>query len=202
VIFLPATEVKARQRDGVTLLDTRAAAIYSVGHVPGSLQIGLGEQFALWAGTLIAPGQELILVTDDPASAEESRSRLAALGIERVLGGLQDGVDGWDDADFELAITPHISVRELHTQLSQFTVLDVRGRGEFETSHIPGAQSHPLENLRADCGSFDPAVPFALHCKSGYRSSIACSILEAAGFSRFRNVAGGFDAWTAAGFPT
>jgi hydroxyacylglutathione hydrolase len=199
---LPASEVRDRQRQGVTVLDTRAATAYSAGHVPGSLQIGLGGQFAAWAGTMMGLDRELILVAEDPAAAEESRLRLARVGIERVQGVLHDGVMGWNDAELELAITPSITVRDLHAQLSEFTVLDVRGRGEFDAGHIPGAQLHPLETLRSSLTALDPSAPVAVHCKSGYRSSIACSLLEAAGFSQFRNVAGGFDAWTAAGLPT
>jgi glyoxylase-like metal-dependent hydrolase (beta-lactamase superfamily II)/rhodanese-related sulfurtransferase len=199
---LPAREVYARQQQGVTVLDTRASAAYSAGHVPGSLQIGLGGQFAAWAGTMIGLDRELILVAEDAAAAEESRLRLARVGIERVQGVLEDGVAGWDDAEFELAITPHISVRDLHGRRAEFTVIDVRGPREFNAGHVPGAVLHPLDGLRSSLASLDPAAAYAVHCKSGYRSTIACSVLEAAGFSQFRNLAGGFDAWTAAGLTT
>ena len=192
-------EVRSRQQRGVTVLDTRASAAYSAGHVRGSLQIGLGGQFAAWAGTLIGLDRELILVTEDPAATEEARLRLARVGIERVQGVLQDGVASWFDADLELAITPHIGVRDLHDRRTEFAVLDVRTPREFDAGHIPGAVLHPLDKLSGSLPSLDRATPIAVHCKSGYRSTIACSLMEAAGFTQIHNLAGGYDAWTSAG---
>jgi len=197
--MLSPREVRARQQQGVTVLDTRPGTVYSAGHVPGSLQIGLGGQFAAWAGVTIGLDRDLILVAEDPNAAEESRLRLARVGIERVQGVLQDGIAGWDDADLELSITPQIAARDLHARRSEFTVIDVRTQREWGTGHIPGAVLRPLDSLRLNVSSLDRDTPLAVHCKSGYRSTIACSVLEAAGFTQFRNLSGGFDAWTAAG---
>jgi len=194
-------EVRARQLEGVTVLDTRPATVYAAGHVPGSLQIGLGGQFAAWAGTTIGLDRELILVAEDPAAAEESRLRLARVGIDRVQGVLDGGIAGWASAGLPLSMTAHIGVRDLHGRLAEFTVIDVRARAEWDTGHIASAQLHPLNGLRASMASLDHAAPIAVHCKGGYRSAIACSLLEAAGFQQVMNVAGGFDAWTAAGLP-
>jgi rhodanese-related sulfurtransferase len=189
--------VYARQRQGVTVLDTRPASVYSAGHVPGALQIGLGGQFAAWAGVMIGLDRELILVAEDPAAAEESRLRLARVGIDRVQGVLQEGIAGWDDSGLPLAITPHIAARDLHARRAEFTVIDVRTRREWDACHIPGAVSLPLNSLRGSMDSLDRGTSFAVHCKGGYRSVIACSLLEAAGFQQVMNLAGGFDAWTA-----
>jgi rhodanese-related sulfurtransferase len=108
-------------------------------------------------------------------------------------------VAAWYDADLELSITPHIGVRDLHARRAEFTVVDVRTPREFDAGHIPGALLHPLDGLRASLSSLDRAAPLAVHCKSGYRSTIACSVLEAAGFTQIRTLAGGYDAWTTAG---
>ena len=143
--------------------------------------------------------RELILVTEDPPAAAEARLRLARVGIERVQGVLQGGIGSWFDADLDLSITPHIGVRDLHQRHSEFTVVDVRTPREFDAGHIPGAVLHPLDGLRASLASLDRAAPLAVHCKSGYRSIIACSVLEAAGFTQVHNVSGGYDAWTGAG---
>jgi len=198
---LPPREVRARQEQGVTVLDTRPAAAYSAGHVRGSVQIGLGGQFAAWAGATIGLDRDLILVAEDAPAAEESRMRLARVGIERVAGFLQDGVAGWAAAGLPLAMTPLISVRDLADRRAEFTIVDVRARSEWDAGHISGALLHPLPALRASMSSLDPAARIAVHCKSGYRSTIACSLLESAGFAQVMNVAGGFDAWTAAGLP-
>jgi glyoxylase-like metal-dependent hydrolase (beta-lactamase superfamily II)/rhodanese-related sulfurtransferase len=198
---LSAQEVCRRQQQGVTILDTRPAPAYAAGHVPGSLQIGLGGQFAAWAGTVIGLDQDLILVAEDPHAAGEARLRLARVGIERVEGVLENGIGAWDEADLPLAITPQIAVQELAARRAEFTIVDVRMQSEWNANHISGARLHPLANLRVSMSSLDPAAPLAVHCKGGYRSTIACSLLESAGFTHITNVAGGMDAWTAAGLP-
>ena len=198
---LSPQEVCERQRQGVTILDTRPAPAYSAGHVPRSLQIGLGGQFAAWAGTVIGLDQDLILVAEDANSAHEARLRLARVGIERVEGVLENGIGAWNEADLPLAITPQIAVKDLDARRGDFTIVDVRMQSEWNAGHIPGARLHPLANLRAGMSSLDPSAPLAVHCKGGYRSTIACSLLESAGFKHITNVAGGMDAWTAAGLP-
>jgi len=198
---LSPQQVCARQQQGVIVLDTRPPTSYAAGHVPGSLQIGLGGQFATWAGTTIGLDRDIILVAEDPATAEESRLRLSRVGIDRVEGVLQDGIAGWAAAGLPLTMTAHIAVRDLHEHFAEFTVVDVRARSEFDAGHIAGAQLHPLNGLRTSMSQLDHDAPIAVHCKGGYRSTIACSLLEAAGFSHVMNVAGGFDAWAAARLP-
>ncbi|MBZ5728924.1 MAG: MBL fold metallo-hydrolase [Acidobacteriia bacterium] len=200
VARLAAREVLARQRQGVTVLDTRPAAEYCAGHVPGSIAIGLGGQFASWAGSLIGLDRELILVAEDQ-TAEEARMRLARVGIERVVGVLEDGISGWASAGLPLAATGQISVQELHDRLGELAVVDVRRQAEWSEGHIAGAEHLPLDRLRAGMAALDRNRPMAVHCKSGYRSLIACSLLEAGGFTQLMNVAGGFDAWRGAGLP-
>jgi glyoxylase-like metal-dependent hydrolase (beta-lactamase superfamily II)/rhodanese-related sulfurtransferase len=192
--------VLQRQREGATVLDTRAAAPYTSGHVPGSVQIGLGGQFASWAGSLLGLDRDLILVADDEKTAEEARMRLARVGIERVVGVLEDGIVGWARAGLPLSQTEQITAQDL-AQNPELPVVDVRGPGEWNQGHMEVAVSHPLNRLQHELQSLDPAQPVVVHCKSGYRSMIACSLLEAAGFRRPINLLGGIDAWTGAGLP-
>ena len=194
-------DVQARQQRGAIVLDTRPPTTYAAGHVPGSVQIGLGGQFAAWAGATLGLDRDIILVAEDPQAAEESRLRLSRVGIDRVQGVLKDGIAGWAGSGLPLSMTATVAVRDLAEHLSEFTVVDVRARSEFDAGHIAGAQLHPLNTLRASMSTLDRAAPLAVHCKGGYRSTIACSLLEAAGFTRVMNVAGGFDAWLAAGLP-
>ncbi|HYW44058.1 MAG TPA: rhodanese-like domain-containing protein [Bryobacteraceae bacterium] len=84
----------------------------------------------------------------------------------------------------------------------ELCIVDVRRRSERDQGHIPGALLRPLDGLRAEVASVDPNRLTAVHCKSGYRSAIACSLLAAHGFKRLMNVLGGYDAWAAAGLPT
>lgn len=191
-------------RNGAVLLDTRAVSQFCAGHVPGSYNIALAGQFASWAGSLIGLDREVILIGEDEKAAEEARNRLARVGIERVAGFLAGGVAGWVQAGLPLEHVPHISAEELHARLneSDVDVIDVRRPSEWKDGHIPGARSHPLDRLRDSLDELDRTRTLAVHCKSGYRSSIACSLLQAAGFPHVMNVLGGFDAWVSAGLST
>jgi len=202
---MDARQVGSLMTDGVLLLDTRAGSEYSSAHIPGSLQIGLNGQYAMWAGALIGLDQEVILVASDRPSAEESRNRLARVGIENVTGFLDGGIAAWAAAGKSLVNTGQIGVHELSDCLRQdgerIQVLDVRRQGEWKDGHLAEALLHPLDRFPAEPPPLDPARPVAAHCKGGYRSIIACSLLERAGFREPLNVPGGFDAWQAAGLP-
>ena len=196
---LSPAEVERRRQEGAVLLDTRAAAYFCSGHVPGSLQIGLGGQFAAWAGTLIGLNRDIVLVAEDRAAAGEARMRLARVGIDRTVGVLEDGIAGWARAGLPLTLLDQITVQDLRTHRSDFEVIDVRRQAEWDAGHISGAILRPLDALRSGMESLDRERPTAVHCKSGYRSTIACSMLEAAGFEKAVNVIGGYDAWVGAG---
>lgn len=192
--------VQTRQTEGVTVVDTRAAMEYALGHIPGSIHIGMGGQFASWAGVVLGLDRDLILVTEDQKAAEEARMRLARVGIERVAGVLHEGVPAWATAGLPLNFTRQMTVQEL-TESPVTTILDVRRPPEFKEGHIAGAQLHPLDQIRQSTAAFSKTAPLAVHCKGGYRSAIACSILESEGFTDIANVLGGYDAWTGAGLP-
>ena len=198
-------EVMRRQQEGATVLDTRTATMFCSGHVPGSIQIGLGGQFAAWAGAILGLDRDLILVTEDDQAAEEARLRLARVGIERVVGKLRGGIAGWALAGLDLAEIEQVPVHDLRAEMDrnrELSVVDVRAQAEFSQGHVPGALLRPLPQLGKSTKSLDPHKLTAVHCKGGYRSTIACSLLEAQGFERVMNVLGGYDAWVAAGLPS
>lgn len=201
---LSPAEAQRLQQQGATVLDTRPATPYFSAHIPGSIQIGLGGQFALWAGAILGLDRDVILVAEDDQAAEEARLRLSRVGIDRVVGRLKDGILGWTEAGLPLAEIAQVQVHELSAEISadpELSVVDVRRLAEFEQGHIPGALLRPLDQLRSGLASLDPNRLTAVHCKSGYRSAIACSLLEAHGFKRLMNVLGGYDAWAGAGLP-
>jgi len=151
---------------------------------------------------VIGLDRDLILVAEDAKSADEARGRLARVGIERVAGFIEDGVTGWVRDGLPLERTDQISVQELAVQNgADISIVDVRRPPEWSGGHIAGATLHPLDRLGTSLADLDRAKTLAVHCKSGYRSAIACSILQANGFERVINVLGGFDAWTGAGLP-
>jgi hydroxyacylglutathione hydrolase len=202
---LTPEQVRERQDSGATVLDTRTAAEFGARHVPGSMHIALGGQYASWAGILIGLDQPLILVAGDAEQIEEARMRLARVGMENVVGYLATGIAGWQRAGLPLDTIPQISVLDLQQQLigrsPEWQVLDVRRLPEWEMGHIAGARLKPLDRLHTMLNDLDPARPVAVHCKSGYRSSIATSLLRRAGFQQVFNVTGGFDAWQAHNLP-
>ncbi len=201
--LLPA-EVLRRQQEGAVVLDVRPSTEYCSGAVPGSLQIGLGGQFASWAAILIGLDRDIVLVAEDEKAIDEARMRLARVGIERIAGSLADGITGWTRAGLPLAEIEQVSVQDLRSEMErnpELVVLDVRRPAEWEQGHIPGAVLLPLDQFPAALDSLDLRRTIAVHCKSGYRSLIASSLLAAHGF-KVMNVLGGYDAWAAAAAST
>jgi hydroxyacylglutathione hydrolase len=193
---LPAPEVLRLQSEGVVVLDTRPVMEFAVAHVPGSIHIALSGQFASWAARILGLDARIILAGEDPDHIRESQLRLARVGIEKVFGYLEDGITGWIKGGYELDYIPQVSVPEL-AEL-EFGVLDVREPGEVESGAIETSARIPLGQLAARMGELDRNKLLVVHCKGGYRSSIATSLLRRHGFRDIANLTGGFDAWRSA----
>ena len=193
-------ELKTMLERGATALDVRPGDEFVATHVPGSVSIPLSGQFASWAGAVLGLAARPVLIAATPEQLSEARTRLARIGIEDVAGYLQDGVEGWQRAGFPVEQVPRITARELASRLANGSigVLDVRREGEFQAGHIDGADWHPLDRFKAALPEISKDARVAVHCKSGYRSLIACSLLQRAGYHNVVDVAGGFDAWQAA----
>ena len=202
---LIAQQVAAYANLGYVVLDVRTAAEFGAGHVPGALNVGLGGQFASWAGALIPLGTPVILVAADEEQVDEAVTRLARVGHDSVRGYLRGGMAAWREAGFEVSEVEQVSVAELRRMLEDvedLQVLDVRRTAEFAAGHAPRAASAPLSpRLRDEAARLDPARPVAVICAGGYRSSAATSMLRPLGFRRLYNVEGGTGAWLSAGYP-
>jgi glyoxylase-like metal-dependent hydrolase (beta-lactamase superfamily II)/rhodanese-related sulfurtransferase len=196
---LTPSEVLALQRAGATVLDTRPAAQFAAAHVPGSIHIGLSGQFASWAARLLGLGTRVVIVAEDDAALEEARLRLARVGIEDIGGTLTGGLLAWDAADLPTEavdqISAHDAARWLETEHGATTVLDVRERGESSGGSVPGAIAMPLSELQGRLDEIERGPTVLVYCKSGYRSSIASSLLQAGQRVRVINIVGGYDAW-------
>lgn len=206
VALTPAEFTKLTSESHCLVLDVRPAADFGAGHIPGSINIGLGGQFAIWAGALIEIGRPIAIVSDSPEKAAEAVTRLARVGHENVKGFLANGIEAWRQAGLPLATVPQITVddlRKLTSNPAPPQVLDVRRAPEYATGHVPNAIPAPLLSLEQSLPqlTLDPAKPTAVICAGGYRSSAATSILEQHGFSNLLNVTGGTSAWIAAGLP-
>src|SRR5205807_835338 len=136
-----------------------------------------------------------VLIAESPERLAESRMRLARVGIEQCAGCLPGGVEEWKQAGLALASLPQITAADLRERMDGLQVLDVRREPEWQAGHIEGARLWPLDRFATELPRFEGDKPLAVHCKSGYRCAIACSLLLRAGYRNVNNVAGGFDAW-------
>lgn len=202
----PLTPQQVQQLSDTVLLDVRSAADFGAAHVPGSTNIGLGGQFAMWAGSLIPLNASIVIIADTGAQVDESVVRLARVGIENVKGYLEGGVTSWRDAGLPVDSLPQISVAELNAALANddMQIVDVRRPAEYDGGHVPHAQNAPLASLDKSIGPLELQKDklTAVICAGGYRSSAAASLLQQQGFSNLLNVTGGTGAWVNAGYPT
>jgi hydroxyacylglutathione hydrolase len=198
---LSPSDALAQQKAGVIILDTRPATEFGAVHIPGSIQVGLGGQYATWAAIVLGLEAEIIIVAEDRQQASESRLRLSRVGIEHVRGYINGGIAGWTAAGLPVEQTQQISVHQLYDLAAGIQIVDVRRAPEWQSGHVAGALHKPLDNLASTLGDLDATRSLAVYCKSGYRSSIAASLLQRAGFKQVMNVTGGFDAWRTCDLP-
>lgn len=188
-----------RDFDGV-VLDVRQNVEYGKSHVSNSINIGLGGQFASWAGTMISIGTPLAIVADTQEQVDEAFMRLARVGIESVKGFIL-----FEDYKGETKTVEQVPVQEVSelTKTEKYLqFVDVRRVAEHANGHAVRTVNLPLDKLSKELDKLDPSVPTYVICQSGYRSSVATSVLENAGFSKVYNVAGGTQAWINAGLET
>jgi glyoxylase-like metal-dependent hydrolase (beta-lactamase superfamily II) len=183
---------------GALVLDTRDADSFAAEHLKGSLNIGLGGRYASWVGTLVDPQRTLVLVTA-PGQEEESATRLGRIGFDRVAGFLAGGLAAVRTRPELLVRGQRMSREELARRLAAERpplVLDVRTKTEWGAGHIDGALHIVLDDLGKSLERVPKERELVVVCKSGYRSSIAKSQLEGAGFAGVTDLVGGMDAWT------
>lgn len=195
---LPLEEVLRLQNVGAYVLDTRSPDAFAGGHLVGSVNIGLGGRFASWAGTLLDKDRSIIVIAE-PGQEEEAVVRLGRIGFDRVVGHLGDGIASVDERP-ELKLTRvRLAPKELEARLTgeppHPLVVDVRTPGEWDEKHIEDALLLPLSRLRKEIARLPRDRELVCVCKSGYRSSIAASLLFSAGYEVVTDLAGGMDAW-------
>jgi hydroxyacylglutathione hydrolase len=195
---LSPSDFKKAVENGALILDTRKPDDFEKGFIPGSLNIGLNGQYAVWVGTLIDINRSLVLITDN-SKEEEAILRLARVGYEKVIGYLNGCIEAWPD---QLDIIKSIEATDMAAYINKgMDVLDVRKPGEWSTSHLKGAEFLPLSDMPESLETLDKSKPYIVHCAGGYRSMIACSLMKQEGFTNLINVYGGFGAMVPAGLP-
>ncbi|MFG2090803.1 MULTISPECIES: rhodanese-like domain-containing protein [unclassified Spirillospora] len=199
---LPVEQVKQARDDGAVVLDVRAPEAFGGGHVPGALNVGLGSSFATWAGTVLPEDARVLLVLDRPEDLWTVIWDLLRVGYEPPIGWLSGGMAAWRTAAEPLGRVPQITVHELRDRLraGEVNLLDVRQPAEWSAGHAPGAAFITGADLPERLGEVPGGKPLAVTCGSGYRSSVAASLLAGHRDVPVLNVLGGMTAWTAAGF--
>jgi hydroxyacylglutathione hydrolase len=201
-LALQPAEFEARASAGAVVLDTRQAEAFGGGHIPGALNVGLGSSFSTWAGTVLPEATDTLLVLDRPDDLWEATWQLLRIGYRLPAGWLAGGMMAWRTSGSEIDLLPTTSVHGLHRRLEHdpVPVLDVRQPSEWASGHIAGATFITGAELPARLNDVPPGE-VAVVCGSGYRSSVASSLLRRSGH-QVLNVSGGMTAWNNAGYPT
>ena len=195
--------VLALQADGAQILDTRDPDEFGAAHLAGSINIGLGGQYATWVGTVLDRAHPIVIIAD-PGRENESAVRLGRIGFDHVAGYLQDGLHSLESRPELIKFTERLSAQfaaELLSSSEPPLAIDVRGPREREQKHIEGSVSIPLTRLADNLKTLPRDRPLLVYCAGGYRSSIAASLLQRRGFDPVSEIAGGIAAWEAAKLP-
>src|SRR5262245_36245486 len=195
---ISAADIAARMAQGAVLIDTRTEEVFGPEHPMGALNVPLDGQYASWVGTLLGPDEEILLLADADR-IEEAVMRLARVGYENVAGILKGGLEAWKSAALPVESIVQLPVAGVTSPGRH--VLDVRRDREWDEGHVAGAKHIPLAQLPSRLAELDRNAEWTVFCRSGYRSSIATSVLRRAGFPRVVNTAGGLDAYRESGLP-
>ncbi|MGH7604165.1 MAG: MBL fold metallo-hydrolase [Gemmatimonadaceae bacterium] len=201
---LPLSDLEGALRDSSTIVDTRPAEKFAVGHIPGTLNIPRTKSFLNWFGALVPSEGDVYLITE--AESDDAVcllfADLAKIGVAQPRGHFSHRIfHDWQAAHGTLERIPQVDAEALSALAgnSHVQVIDVRGPDEWRRGHLPGAIHIPLAALPERIVELDPAIPTILQCKGGGRSSIAASLLKARGMEQVSNLTGGFEDWVKRG---
>lgn len=188
--------------DGALILDLRSGASFAAGHPYGALNLAYGSKMGFWAGWVVPPDEPLLLLADDPAHAQEAATQLLRVGLDRVEGTVAGGLADWIGAGLPVAEIAQMSAAELHAMVNEsrqdgLRIVDVRTAHEWRAGHIPGSVNIPVGDIPARAADLRGDGAVATICASGYRSSLAASLLAHEGVERVTTVVGGMDAYRA-----
>lgn len=197
--WLDIDEVLDARDRGATVIDTRDPAEFALGHLVGSVNVGLDGRFAEHAGSVARPDVPVVLV-GEPEAVSEAQLRLGRIGFDEVTGALEGGIRAFVERPEVVRRASQLNPVELRRVLARGTAIqlvDVRNPGEVALGSIDGARTIPLAQLPARLAELDPQTPTVVFCAGGYRSSIAASLLRAAGHGDVTDLLGGYGAWLA-----
>jgi rhodanese-related sulfurtransferase len=192
----------AKQKNAA-VLDIRGYEAFGGQHVPGSYHIDFGGNFATFAGWILPPDKDILIVADSFDQAQQATVWLRRVGLDRVVAFLDGGMFGWATAGLPIDRVEQLSVDRLYSMATigdGLALVDVRAPREYEQVHINGAINIPVADLRTRFKELDKDRPVALMCSTGHRSSLGASLLQQRGFTSVYNIAGGMTGYSAAGY--
>ena len=189
------------ENDDTLVLDTRTPEAFAGGHIPGAQNVGLGASFGTWAGTVLDPEVRILLVLERPGDLLEATWQLLRIGYEKPVGWLSGGMQAYRTTGRPLGHLRAMTVQEAGDRLGEFQLLDVRQPVEWSSFHAPDAQFITGAELPDRLHEVPHDRPVLVTCGSGYRSSVAASLLARAGHDNVANLLGGMAAWKNAGLP-
>ena len=185
------------------VLDTRTKEAFALEHIPGSVSIGIDDNFAPWVGTLITDLKQPILFIAEEGREEEVVVRLSRVGYDNAIGFLKGGLAAWKEAGFEIDALKEIGAEDFTTlyemDSKNINLLDARRKSEYDSEHLVGAENFPLDFINQNMTRLDRNKRYYIHCAGGYRSVIMCSILRGRGFFKLVNIKGGYKALSQTG---
>ena len=192
--FKPSEVEKLINKD-VTILDVRSADEFAKSHIPGSIFIGLDGRFAPWVGEILEDVSKKLLLIVPVGREKEAILRLSRVGFDNVHGYLEGGIQNWIESGKEISSVENESAFNFSKHNSKQTknILDVRSKSEHSSESLEKSLNIPLPELSYSIDEVSFTDRFYIHCKGGYRSMIAASLLLSKGVSNIVNIAGGFD---------
>jgi rhodanese-related sulfurtransferase/glyoxylase-like metal-dependent hydrolase (beta-lactamase superfamily II) len=202
---LTLDQVLALQTVGAQVLDTRDPAEFAAAHLAGSINVGLGGQYATWAGSVLSREQPIVIIAA-PGREHEAAMRLGRIGFDQVVGYLEDGLHSVESRPELMMVTERLSAQLAAERIAAGQdeapiLVDVRTPGERKQKRIAGSVSMPLTHLAERLSELPKNRPILVFCAGGYRSSIAASVLQRHGFTQVGEIAGGIAAWEAGNLP-
>ncbi len=190
---LTAKEVDLRLKEKITILDVRGVEDFSSSHIPGSIFIGLDGRFAPWVGEILEDVSKKLIIVAPEGREKETIIRLSRVGFDNVIGYLEGGISSWIKNGGIVSKVLNESASKFSTIDNNKDILDVRSKNEYKSESLLNSINIPLIDLSKSIDKVSFEKTFYVHCKGGYRSMIAASILLANGISNFSNIPGGYD---------
>ena len=199
----PASFATKAQDENTIVVDIRSYEAFGGQHVAGAYHIDFGGNFATFAGWILPPDRDILLVAEKAEQAEEAAVWLRRVGLDQAVGYLDGGMFAWANAGLPMEHVPQFSAEDLNKRIMggpKIGLIDVRAKREFENGHIEGAVNIPAPDLRKRYQVLDGRVPMVVICNTGHRSSLGASILQQKGLKEVFNLAGGMMGYNAAGY--